>query len=171
MSNICQGQTVKKKPCRNRTNCGTYCHLHRNQEIVKKKEEEEIKTETKLETKTETEDVECVICYEPWVDRKKIIFSCGHNMCEVCVNQLNKAECPFCRHDLRNEVQIKVQQPPVVSLNFDQLSEIFDEVEAARLLISTLPEDERSIAGVLNQFGDDNGLRILLAFINRDDDL
>jgi len=41
---------------------------------------------------------DCHICYDE-VD-KIIQFSCGHKMCEDCVNNLRSLACPYCRNPL-----------------------------------------------------------------------
>lgn len=152
MSSICQGQTLAKKRCRKSVKSGHYCHLHQNQEPIKEKE---------------IPDADCYICREPWSEETKITFSCGHMMCETCVGQLHKAECPFCRKDLSDEIEINdsPSRSPESRITFGQLREIYGETDAVILLISCVAPEERNPDGILLRFGPDEGLLIIRAFV------
>lgn len=42
---------------------------------------------------------ECPICMEDVsMERKPFTLSCGHSMCEVCLNGMSRLVCPECRH-------------------------------------------------------------------------
>ena len=52
----------------------------------------EIKTHPTTVIKTET----CPICYDSEVPIHNLL-TCGHPVCEECIEQLQTAECPFCK--------------------------------------------------------------------------
>ena len=59
--------------------------------------------------------MDCVVCYEKTENKTK----CGHLVCEVCLQNLEKQECPYCRSE--------IQLWRVVKLPFYYFVKLFDE--------------------------------------------
>lgn len=61
-------------------------------------------------------DITCVICFEPYTEETRILFSCSHHICLVCyeklINRHDTIHCPLCRAVVDEQhVSIKEEEP------------------------------------------------------------
>ena len=96
--NQCNGITLKSNRCGKKIKSGKYCHIHATQELVSKTKILKHESVTKTNIKSE---FDCTICSE--TKSHSTIFSCGHEICNTCIDNLNLFSCPFCK-DIRDEI-------------------------------------------------------------------
>ena len=76
----------------------------------------------------EIEKFKCELCLEDYniYERKPyILVPCGHGACFICINNLERVECPFCREPFENKIvnwELNKRLPkPVIPIAFNLL--------------------------------------------------
>lgn len=126
----------QNRQCKRRVKNGEYCHAHIShgpaQKPDKKQAEKKTKKEKADEKKGATSVALCPVCLEDNIEVLR--FSCGHDLCPDCRDQLRQALCPLCRKDIHAELNKNEKKALAKYQKDDSLERTRRNEEEARLL-------------------------------------
>lgn len=108
----CKGITAKGTSCKlNACEDTMYCRHHSKKTSKNPPKKAHVaNTQSKRTTVKQKLVEECVVCLDEHKKSDFIIFSCKHQLCKNCINNMYSTICPCCREDFSDDIDTRTKR-------------------------------------------------------------